>query len=65
MSTMEVKILDDLIRYHAKNDPEKTAITFEDRSIGYGDFYDDIDRAARMLLGLGIRRVSFFSYTWR
>ena len=54
ISIMKPKILDDLIRNHARNDPEKTAILFEDRSISYGEFYDEIDRAAQLLYGLGI-----------
>lgn len=55
MSTREPKILDDLIRRNARKNPGKKAILFEGRSISYGAFYDDIDRAARMLLGLGVR----------
>ncbi|WP_415406146.1 class I adenylate-forming enzyme family protein [Sulfurovum sp. CS9] len=55
MSTIKPKVLDDLIRSHAKTDPQKTAICFKDRSISYGVFHDETDRAARMLLGLGIR----------
>ena len=56
MGNVKPIVLDDLIRQHAQSDPEKTAILFEERSIRYGELYDDIDRAARMLLGLGIRR---------
>lgn len=56
MSDLQPRVLDDLIRRHAQDNPEKTAILFEDRSISYGAFYDDVDRAARMLLSLGIRR---------
>jgi long-chain acyl-CoA synthetase len=56
MSSAKPKVLDDLIRYHARSDPAKTALLFEGRSISYGKLYDNIDRAARMLLGLGIRR---------
>ncbi len=55
MSTIEPKILDDLIRVHAQNNPEKTAIWFQDRSISYSEFYDVIERAAQMLLALEIR----------
>jgi long-chain acyl-CoA synthetase len=53
---MKALILNDLIRNHAQSNPGKTAICFESQSIDYGAFYDDIDRAARMLLGLGVRR---------
>jgi long-chain acyl-CoA synthetase len=56
MNSAEPQILDDLIRHQTRSDPEKTAILFEGHSFGYGTFYDDIDRAARMLLGFGIRR---------
>jgi fatty-acyl-CoA synthase len=55
MNTYEPKILNDLIEYHAENTPEKTAIIFEDQSISYGDFYDDINTAAHMLLEFGIK----------
>jgi acyl-CoA synthetase (AMP-forming)/AMP-acid ligase II len=55
MNTNEPKILNDLIEYYAKKTPEKTAIIFEDQSITYGDFYDDINTAAHMLLELGIK----------
>ena len=55
MGNAKPKVLDDLVRHHAQNDPEKTAVLFEGGSVSYGELYDDIDRAARMLLGLGIR----------
>lgn len=56
MNSMKPVILDDLIRIHAQDVPDKTAIIFQGQPISYGTFYDDIDRATRMLLGLGIRR---------
>jgi long-chain acyl-CoA synthetase len=56
MNDKDPRILNDLIRHHAETTPDNTAILFEDQSISYGDFYDDVTRAARMLLGLGINR---------
>ncbi len=56
MNTHEPKVLNDLIENHAKNTPAKTAILFEDQSITYSDFYDDITTAAHMLLEFGIKR---------
>ncbi|MEA2091432.1 MAG: AMP-binding protein [Campylobacterota bacterium] len=55
MNIYEPKVLNDLIRNHAENTPKKTAILFEDQSITYGNFYDDISTAAHLLLKLGIR----------
>lgn len=50
----EPRVLYDLIRNHAQESPEKTVIFFENESISYGEFFDDINRAAAMLLGFGI-----------
>jgi len=55
MGNMKIKVLDDLINNQARINPKKTVIQFENRSISYETFYADIDKAARMLLGLGIR----------
>lgn len=55
MNTNEVKILNDLIKNHAEKTPKKIAIFFEDQSITYGDFYDDINTAAHLLLESGIK----------
>ncbi len=55
MQTIKPKILDDLVQNIAKDHPEKIAIFFENHSISYGEFYDDIERAARMMLRLGIK----------
>jgi long-chain acyl-CoA synthetase len=56
MSEPEFKVLDDLIRFQAESGPDRSAILFEDRSISYGELYEEVDRAARTLLGLGIGR---------
>ena len=56
MNNCDARVLSDLIRYRAATGPERTAIAFEDRSISYGEFHEDVERAARMLLGLGIQR---------
>ena len=55
MDDMKATVLDDLIRHHAEKTPERTAILFQDQSISYGEFNNDVSRAARMLHGLGIR----------
>lgn len=52
----DATVLDDLIRYQAETGPERAAILFEDESIGYGELYEEVDRAARMLAGLGLER---------
>ena len=49
-------ILNDLIRHHAEENPDHSAIQFKDQTISYGEFYEDVTRAARMLLGFGIKR---------
>ena len=54
MNMDEPRVLYDLIRNHAQESPEKTVIFFENESISYGEFFDDINRAAAMLLGFGI-----------
>lgn len=56
MTTKDAKVLNDLIRIQAESGPDRTAILFEDQTVSYGEFYDDVDRAARMLLGFGINR---------
>ena len=56
MNNTSPRVLNDLIRHHAGVAPEKNAILFEDQTISYGEFYDDVTRAARMLLGFGIKR---------
>ena len=56
MSNPEPVVLHDLIRNQARKNPEKTAIRFEGQSVGYGEFLVDVDRAARMLQGFGIKR---------
>lgn len=55
MSIAEPDVLDDLISNQARNNPEKAAIWFEGQSVSYEAFFVDIDRAARMLLGFGIK----------
>jgi len=55
MNTNKPKVLNDLVKNHAENTPEKTAILFENQLITYGDFYDDINTAAHMLLEFGIK----------
>lgn len=54
MNAGRPKVLDDLIYYHSKNNPERIAIRYKTQSISYGKFYDDIDKASQMMLGLGI-----------
>jgi len=56
MNNREAKVLNDLIRYQAETGPERPAILFDDQMVSYGEFYQDVDRAARMLVGLGIQR---------
>lgn len=55
MNTNDPKVLNDLIKYYAKKNPEKTAILFENKSISYSNFYDDINTASHMLLKFGIK----------
>ena len=55
MSSIQTTVLDDLIMHNAEKTPERTAILFQDQSISYGDFNNDVFRAARMLHGLGIK----------
>ncbi len=52
---MQATVLDDLIMHHAEKTPERIAILFQNQSISYGDFNNDVSRAARMLNGLGIK----------
>jgi len=56
MNESDLNVLDDLIRLQADSGPDRSAILFEDRSISYGELYEEVTRAAQMLLGLGIRR---------
>ena len=56
MHNNDARVLNDLIRYQAETGPERPAILFEDRAISYGEFYEDVGRAARMLLGFGIQK---------
>ena len=56
MHNTDAKVINDLIRYQAETGPERPAILFEDRVISYGEFYEDVDRAARMLLGFGLQK---------
>ena len=55
MKDRDAKVLNDLVRGQAESNPDRAAILFGDRSISYGELYEDVDRAARMLLGLGIQ----------
>jgi len=55
LNTNKPQILDDLIQYHSKNNPERIAIHYKTQSISYGAFYKDIDKASQMMLGLGIK----------
>lgn len=50
------RIIDDIVDNNAIVMPNKTAIISDAQPITYHDFDAAIDRAARMLLGLGIRR---------
>jgi acyl-CoA synthetase (AMP-forming)/AMP-acid ligase II len=52
---MQATVLDDLIVHHAEKTPERIAILFQNQSISYGDFNNDVSRAARVLHGLGIK----------
>jgi len=54
--SLDANVLNDLIRRQAETGPERAAILFEDRSIGYGELYEEVARAARMLAGLGLQR---------
>jgi len=54
MNRTTPETLDDIVRDNANREPEKTAIVCDGEAVSYQHFYDDIDRAARMLLGLGI-----------
>jgi long-chain acyl-CoA synthetase len=54
MINRDARVLDDLITCQAEMGPERSAILFEDRTISYGALLEEVDRAARMLLGLGI-----------
>jgi len=56
MHNNDAKVLNDLIRYQAETGPERPAILFEDTAISYGEFYEDVGRAARMLLGFGLQK---------
>ncbi len=56
MNNREAKVLNDLIRYQAETGPERSAILFDDQTISYGELYEEVDRAARMLVGLGMQR---------
>jgi len=49
-------VLHDLIVHQADTNPDKVAILFEDEAITYGEFRDEVDRAARMVAGLGLAR---------
>lgn len=56
MNNREARVLNDLIKYQAETDPARTAILFDDETVSYGEFYEEVDRAARMLVGLGMQR---------
>lgn len=56
MSVADAVVLDDLIRHRLRTTPEATAILHGERSITYGELAEEVDRAARMLGGLGIGR---------
>ncbi len=55
MNTNRPQILDELVQYHSKKNPERIAIRYKTQSISYGKFYEDIDKASQMMLGLGIK----------
>ena len=55
MSSSDAKVLDDLISYQADTNPEGPAILFEDETISYGELFDEVDGAARMVAGLGLQ----------
>lgn len=54
MSAAKTTVLDDLVRNQVEKRPEKTAILFQEQSISYEAFGNDVSRAAGMLHGLGI-----------
>jgi acyl-CoA synthetase (AMP-forming)/AMP-acid ligase II len=56
VSDVDAVVLDDLIRHRVRTTPDTAAILHGDRSITYGELAEDVDRAARMLGGLGIGR---------
>jgi len=56
MKRSDARVLHDLIGFQAETNPRQTAILFDDQAISYGEFRDDVDVAARMLLGLGLER---------
>lgn len=56
MNKPDARILNDLIRSQADAGADRPAILFDDQTISYGEFYQQVAQAARMLLGLGIRR---------
>ncbi len=56
MTESAPRVLYDLIQTQGKTSGDRPAILFGDRAIGYEEFRDDAERAARMLLGLGVRR---------
>jgi fatty-acyl-CoA synthase len=46
--------LSSFIRYHATRTPERLAIVYKDRRIGFAEFYQRIEKAAGYLAGRGI-----------
>jgi long-chain acyl-CoA synthetase len=56
VSSPHIRVLNDLIRHQSETGPHRPAILFADETISYRDFYNNVDQAARMLLGLGIQR---------
>lgn len=56
MNPPDTRILNDLVRYQSETGADRPAILFVDRTVSYGEFYQDVGQAARMLLGLGIQR---------
>jgi len=55
MNPNRPKVLDELIQYHSRNNPERVAIRCKNQSISYEALYDTIDKATQMMLGLRIK----------
>lgn len=56
MHDLTAHVLPDLIDHQARVRPHRPAIHFGDQTISYGELHRDVDRATRMLGGLGMQR---------
>ena len=53
---MDELLLHDILRTTARRSPNRTAVSYRDASLTYGELLEDVERLAAVLAGRGIRR---------